>query len=92
MQVVSAVRRNVANSLLSNIMMICIMVYHINNECITGVFCEIASVGSRRDGTGTGAAAGAAFCAWKQLTYMQELCASNLGSKEQALRAAAMQM
>ena len=72
-------------------MVICIMVYHINNEYIAGVFCEIESVVSRRRGAGTGAAAGAALCACTLLIYMKALCASNLGTKEQALRAAAVQ-
>ena len=56
-------------------MVICIMVYHTNNEYIAGVFCEIESVVGRRHGAGTSAAAGAALCAWTLLIYMKALCA-----------------
>ena len=68
------------------------MVYHINNEYNAGVFYGIASVGGRRGGAGTGDAAGAAFFTHDSIMYMQLLCATFLESKEQAPRAAAVQM
>ena len=71
---------------------LCIIMKHINDMCTTGVSGSSECVGGTRVSTGAGAAAGGAFFAYTFITYMHMLCASFLDSKEQALRAAAVQM